>query len=285
MKPAYINAKNLDQFIDLALEEDLQDGDHTTLAVVPQTIIKTAQLKVKSEGIIAGVEFAEYFWKKFDPEIEFKAFFKDGAVVNFGDIVFTVTGKAQSILSGERLVLNCMQRMSGIATKTKRIAEMLHGAKAKVLDTRKTTPNFRMLEKWAVYIGGGINHRFGLFDQILLKDNHVDIAGGVVPALKAANEYLSKSGKNLKIEIETRTVEEVREALSYGKVDIIMLDNMMPSAMKEAIRLINGRVQTEASGGITELNINEVADSGIDFISIGALTHSYTSLDMNLKII
>ena len=285
MKPPYVTDESLDLFIERALNEDIEDGDHTTLAAIPPDTIKSAQLKIKGEGVLAGMDFARFFWKKFDPEMEMKVFAADGDFVKFGDICFTLHGKARSILMGERLVLNVMQRMSGIATKTKNITDLIHGSKAKILDTRKTTPNFRMLEKWAVHIGGGTNHRFGLFDQILLKDNHVDIAGGVAAALHATDEYLKKTGKKLKIELETRTLEEVKEAVKFGKVDIIMLDNMMPSKMKEALAIIKGKCQTEASGGITELNIKEVAESGVDYISIGALTHSYESLDMNLKII
>ena len=284
MRPAYITDENLSFFIDSALREDVEDGDHTTLATVPADKMATAELKIKGDGVIAGIEFSKFYWNKVDPNLKLSYKVKDGSAVRNGDLAFTVEGSVRSILTGERLLLNCMQRMSGIATKTKRVSDLLKGSKAKVLDTRKTTPNFRMLEKWAVYIGGGINHRYGLFDQILLKDNHVDISGGITNALKAAKTYIEQNNLNLKIEIETRSIKEVKEVLKAGIGDIIMFDNMMPSDMKIAIDLIKGKLITEASGGITELNINDVAETGVDFISVGALTHSYESLDLSLKI-
>lgn len=283
MTPTYITTENLNHFIDLALAEDIGSGDHTTLAVIPEEAENEAELKIKAEGVLAGIEFAKFYWKKLDPSLSVEYFHKDGDRVSFGDVAFIVRGSARSILTGERLLLNCMQRMSGIATKTKGISDLLRGAKAKILDTRKTTPNFRMMEKWAVFIGGGKNHRFGLYDQILLKDNHIDMAGGIEKALKSTAEYLKLHNLDLKVEIETRSLHEVKQVIKEGSADIIMLDNMIPSVMKEAVALIDGKFITEASGGVTELNINEVADAGIDYISVGALTHSYESLDMSLK--
>lgn len=283
--PEYINHSSLNYFISQAFKEDIGDGDHSTLAVIDVNNQGRAQLIIKADGVIAGVELAEIIFKKCDPEINFTANVKDGDRVNNGDIGFIVEGSSRAILSAERLVLNCMQRMSGIATKTANVVQMLQGTLTKVLDTRKTTPNFRLLEKWAVKIGGGENHRFGLYDMIMLKDNHIDMAGGIPKAIQKAREYLHQNNLNLKIEVETRTIDEVKQVLDVGGVDIIMLDNMMPPVMKEACMLIGKKAKTEASGGISELNISEVAESGINFISIGALTHSYTSLDMSLKAI
>ena len=285
MTQAYITDKKLDEFIRLSLAEDIGDGDHTTLAVVPPEKENKAKLLVKGHGVIAGVELARLIWEKIDPTLNWEVFFKDGDKVDIGDVVFEVSGKARTILTGERLVLNCLQRMSGIATKTRTITELLNNTQAKILDTRKTTPNFRMMEKWAVFIGNGNNHRFGLYDMILLKDNHIDVAGGIQKAIAFTRKYLQKTEKNLKIEIETRNLTEVQEVLNTGGVDIIMLDNMTPSMMKEAIELINGKYIVEASGNITENNILEVARTGVDFISMGALTHSYQSLDLSLKIV
>ncbi|MEO1055143.1 MAG: carboxylating nicotinate-nucleotide diphosphorylase, partial [Bacteroidota bacterium] len=234
-------------------------------------------------GIIAGIDMAVRIFEQVDQSLKVECLVKDGQSVNQGDIGLYVTGTARSILTAERLVLNCMQRMSGIATYTDSLTQLISGTKAKLLDTRKTTPNFRIMEKWAVSIGGGVNHRFGLYDMIMLKDNHIDFAGGITAALNATHDYLRQNNKKLRIEIETRTLAEVEEVLSVGGVDVIMLDNMMPSTMKDAVNLIDGKCQTEASGGITEKTIREVAECGVDFISVGALTHSTRSLDISLK--
>ena len=284
MKPAYITREKLYEFIESALKEDIGDGDHTTRSVVPAEKISKAKLLVKSEGIIAGVELARLIWEKLDPDLIWKPFMNDGDTVNVGDVVFEISGKAQTILSGERLVLNCMQRMSGIATKTRAMADLIGGTRSKILDTRKTTPNFRMMEKWAVYIGKGNNHRYGLYDMVLLKDNHIDVAGGIVNAITSTLKYLNETGKKLKVEIETRNLQEVEEVVKTGGVDIIMLDNMSPAMMKQALAIIQGKFVVEASGNITEENIRAVAETGVDYISVGSLTHSYQSLDLSLKI-
>lgn len=283
MKPDYITDIALNSFIKNALEEDLGDGDHSSLASVPAHITDKAHLIIKGDGIIAGVELAERIFKAVDPSLKVSTFIKDGDKVKKGDIGLTVEGKAQSILSSERLVLNCMQRMSGIATYTTYLNSLIAGTKARLLDTRKTTPNFRMMEKWAVVIGGGKNHRFGLFDMIMLKDNHVDFAGGIEKAITATKNYLKAINKNLRIEVETRSIDEVKQVLAVGGVDVIMLDNMDYDSMKEAVRLIDGKYETEASGGITEETIRKVAECGVDYISVGALTHSITSMDISLK--
>jgi nicotinate-nucleotide pyrophosphorylase (carboxylating) len=283
VKPAYISNQFLKQFIKSALAEDVGDGDHSTLASIPASATSKARLLVKDSGILAGIELAAYIFQQFDPTLTLDTKLKDGDPVNKGDIAFTVQGSARSILTTERLVLNCMQRMSGIATFTHRLTELVKGTKATLLDTRKTTPNFRMLEKWAVVIGGGQNHRIGLFDMIMLKDNHIDMAGGIEQALKQTKDYLRASKRDLKIEVETRNLKEVEEVLRVGGVDVIMLDNMSAEEMKKAVWLINGRYKTEASGGITEETIRSVAESGVDFISVGALTHSIKSLDLSLK--
>ena len=240
---------------------------------------------VKGEGILAGVELAKMIFDKVDKNLKLEVFIEDGNEVKPGDIAFIVKGKARSILTSERLVLNCMQRMSGIATYTKKLTDMIKGTGAQLLDTRKTTPNFRICEKWAVKIGGGENHRYGLYDMILLKDNHVDYAGGIKNAISSTQRYLKGLDKDLKIEIETRTIQEVKEVMETGGVDIIMLDNMLPSMMQEALMIINKKYKTEASGGITEKSIKEIAETGVDYISVGALTHSYQSLDLSLKAI
>jgi nicotinate-nucleotide pyrophosphorylase (carboxylating) len=279
----YLSEEKIDQFIVQALAEDVGDGDHTSLASIPNDAKSKARLIIKDIGIVAGIALAEKIFKKLDSEILFNVNIKDGTPVSSGDIGFTVEGNVHAILIAERLVLNCMQRMSGIATFTNQLNHIIKDTGAKLLDTRKTTPNFRMLEKWAVLIGGGVNHRFGLFDMILLKDNHVDYAGGITNALNGAFEYLKKTGKNLKIEIETRNLEEVEEVLSIGGVDRIMLDNMKPEDIRMAVQLINGRYETEASGGITENTIRAVAETGVNYISVGALTHSVKSLDISLK--
>jgi len=274
---------NLEKFIADSLKEDVGDGDHTSLACVPTSAKGKAKLLVKQDGIIAGVELAKTIVKKVDASLHITQFKKDGDKIKKGDIVFTVEGKAQSILKAERLVLNCMQRMSGIATYTSHLAQLCKGTKAKAIDTRKTTPGLRALEKWAVKIGGGDNHRFGLYDMILIKDNHVDYSGGIKNAIIAANDYLKKKNKKLKIEIEARNLEEVKQILSVGKVDRILLDNFSIPDLKKAIKLISEKYETEASGGITEENIRSYAQCGVDYISIGALTHSVKSLDLSLK--
>lgn len=261
------------------------DGDHSSLACISEGSTTKARLLVKDDGILAGLELALAIFRKIDPTLVVENHgFRDGSAIKKGDVVFTVTGAARSILLGERLVLNCMQRMSGIATKTHALAKLLKGTKAKLLDTRKTTPNFRLLEKWAVRIGGGENHRLGLYDMIMLKDNHIDMAGGIREAIIRTKEYLRANNKKLKVEIETRDLQEVREVLETGGVDIIMLDNMSPETMAEAVQLIGGRYKTEASGNITGETIARVAASGVDFISVGALTHSVKSLDLSLKV-
>jgi nicotinate-nucleotide pyrophosphorylase (carboxylating) len=279
----YISEISLNSFISLALSEDVGDGDHSSLASIPAETQNKAHLLVKDQGIIAGVNLAEKIFFKVDPTILFKPLIKDGKPVQYGDIVFTVEGNARAILKAERLVLNCMQRMSAIATKTHQMMQMISHTKAKLLDTRKTTPNFRMMEKWAVVIGGGYNHRYGLYDMIILKDNHVDYAGGIKQALVNTQAYLHKTGKNLPVEIETRNLEEVKQALAVGGMQRIMLDNMDNNLLIEAVALINGQYETEASGGVTENTIVGIAETGVDYISVGALTHAVKSLDLSLK--
>ncbi|HEY8401522.1 MAG TPA: carboxylating nicotinate-nucleotide diphosphorylase [Cytophagaceae bacterium] len=279
----YLTEEAIDQFISAALAEDIGDGDHSSLASVPAEAQNKARLIIKGDGIIAGIALAGKIFHKVDPDLKVNVLIKDGTKVKSGDIGLTVEGNARSILTAERLVLNCMQRMSGIATLTNELNQLISHTKAKLLDTRKTTPNFRIMEKWAVKIGGGENHRFGLFDMIILKDNHVDYAGGIEKAIKSTQEYLRKTNKQLKIEIETRSLEEVRQVLETGGVDRIMLDNMTPAQLKEAVGIINGQYETEASGGITRESIVAVAESGVDYISVGALTHSFNSLDISLK--
>lgn len=271
--PAYVTDKALKQFIKNALEEDIQDGDHSTLSTIPKDLEQSAKLLVKQDCIIAGVELAKIIFKTFDKDLKIETFVKDGDAVKIGDIAFIVTGSARSILSTERLVLNCMQRMSGIATLTHDWDSRLVGTKTKLLDTRKTTPNFRICEKWAVAIGGGTNHRYGLYDMIMLKDNHIDYNGSITNAVKMAKDYIKKNKKKLKIEVETRNLDEVREAIK-AKVDRIMLDNMDVKTMKEAVKMINGSCETEASGGITREQLKEIASTGVTYISAGALTHS-----------
>lgn len=273
----------IDQIIKNALNEDIGDGDHSSLSCVPENAMGTAKLIVKQEGIIAGVELAERIFKTYDSSLEITSYIRDGQKVKVGDIAFEISGKSRSILSTERLVLNFMQRMSGIATKTSKIVDLIEGTNAKLLDTRKTTPGIRYMEKWAVRIGGAYNHRFALYDMIMLKDNHIDYAGGVAQAITRANDYLKETGKELKIEIEVRNREELEEVLSVGKVDRIMLDNFTPQEIVEVLSLIPNSIETEASGGITEDTIRSYAETGVDFISVGALTHSFESLDMSLK--
>ena len=275
--------KLIDDLIKLAFAEDIGDGDHTTLCCIPATEMGKSQLIIKEDGVLAGVEMARRVFKAFDPELKMTVFIEDGAEVKKGDIAFVVEGKVQSLLQTERLMLNIMQRMSGIATTTRKYVKQLEGTKTHVLDTRKTTPGMRMIEKEAVHIGGGMNHRIGLFDMILLKDNHVDFAGGISKAINRAHEYLKEKGKNLKIEIEVRNFDELEEALQTGGVDRIMLDNFTPENTREAVRRVAGRVELESSGGITFDTLRDYAECGVDYISVGALTHSVKSLDMSFK--
>ncbi|MBD0256107.1 MAG: carboxylating nicotinate-nucleotide diphosphorylase [Cytophagales bacterium] len=283
MPLSYLSPEAIDQFIRSALREDVGDGDHSSLAAVPATAQKRARLLIKDEGVLAGAALAPIIFRAVDPDLQVNTLIADGTAVKPGDVGLTVEGKAQSILLAERLVLNCMQRMSGIATRTRHFTGLIAHTKAKLLDTRKTTPNFRMMEKWAVSIGGGVNHRFGLFDMIILKDNHVDYAGGITQAIRSTRDYLRRTGKDLKIVVETRSLDEVDEVLEVGGVYRIMLDNMTPDLMREAVARIHGKYFTEASGGITEATIAAVAETGVDFISVGALTHSTKSLDISLK--
>lgn len=285
IRPAYLTPEAIKQFIRQALAEDLGEGDHSTLGAVPANQVRTANLLVKDNGILAGVEMAELIFHEVDPLLTITRFKRDGDPIEKGEIAFTVTGNSQSILMAERLVLNCMQRMSGIATYTHKLRHLILGTKAQLMDTRKTTPNFRLLEKWAVAIGGGTNHRYALYDMVMLKDNHVDLAGGIRPAIEQAKKYLQQKGKNLKIEIETRNLKEVEEVLAVGGVDVIMLDNMSLENLKRAVALIGDKYKTEASGGITEATLRAVAECGVDYISVGALTHSVKSLDLSLKVV
>lgn len=282
-KLSYLTEKSISDFITAALLEDVGPGDYSTLAAVPAGTQNRAQLLIKDSGILAGVELARHIFRQVDPELQLEVLLQDGAPIQPGDVGLRVEGNARSILTAERLALNCMQRMSGIATYTYYLNSLIEGTKAQLLDTRKTTPNFRLPEKWAVAIGGGTNHRFGLYDMVMLKDNHIDYAGGITAAVSATKKYLQENGLSLAIEVETRNLQEVEEALAAGGLKRIMLDNMSPELMKEAVTLINGRCETEASGGITEKTIREVAESGVDFISVGALTHSIKSLDISLK--
>ena len=284
MQPAYLTPQAVDQFIRLALAEDLGEGDHSTLGAVPATKISKANLLVKDNGILAGVAMAQKIFHIVDDTLKVSVFKNDGDSIVKGEIAFTVEGKAQSILMAERLVLNCMQRMSGIATYTNKLCKLIEGTQARLMDTRKTTPNFRLMEKWAVAIGGGLNHRFALYDMVMLKDNHIDMAGGVRAAVEQITNHLRSKNKSLKIEVETRTLAEVEEVLQVGGVDVIMLDNMSTDQMKQAVKLIAGRYKTEASGGITEATLRAVAECGVDYISVGALTHSVKSLDLSLKV-
>lgn len=278
-----MDKKLVDLFIKNAIAEDVGDGDHTSLSTIPAGTQGKAKLIVKEDGILAGVELAIEIFNQIDPSLIVDVIINDGAAVKYGEIALTVSGSTHSILLAERLVLNCMQRMSGIATKTNRIVQLLKPYQTKVLDTRKTTPGLRYLEKWAVVIGGGVNHRIGLYDMILIKDNHVDYAGGIAKAIIAANNYLKENNKQLAIEIEVRNLTELQQVLEQGNVDRIMLDNFELPLLKEAVGLVNGRFVTEASGGIVEENVTQYAECGVDFISMGALTHSVKSLDLSLK--
>ncbi|MBW3544698.1 MAG: carboxylating nicotinate-nucleotide diphosphorylase [Bacteroidetes bacterium] len=279
----YLSEKNLSDFISAALREDVGPGDYSTLAAVPAQAENRARLLIKDQGILAGVAMAQHIFRQVDPQLQLEIFLQDGSPVKKGDIGLEVRGSAHSILTAERLVLNCMQRMSGIATYTRHMAQLIEGIGAKLLDTRKTTPNFRIAEKWAVSIGGGYNHRYGLYDMVMLKDNHIDFAGGIPQAIAATRQFLQEKGLSLKIEVETRNLQEVEEVLRVGGIDRIMLDNMTPEQMRQAVVLIEQRFETEASGGINETSIRAVAETGVDFISVGALTHSAKSLDISLK--
>lgn len=272
----------IDDLLTLAFAEDVGDGDHTTLSTIPADAMGKQRLIVKEPGIIAGVEMAKKVFNKFDPELKMTVFINDGAEVKPGDIAFEVEGKVRSLLQTERVMLNIMQRMSGIATVTAKYQKLLDGLKTKVLDTRKTTPGLRMLEKEAVRIGGGCNHRIGLFDMILIKDNHVDFAGGIKEAVESAKKYCKETGRNLKIELEVRNEDEIKQALEVG-VDRIMLDNFTPERTREAVKMINGAVEIESSGGITIDTLRAYGECGVDFISVGALTHSVKGLDMSFK--
>jgi len=283
MAHPYLSEQNIRFFIKNALAEDIGDGDHSSLGAIAYNQQSRAKLVIKDVGIIAGLGLTERIFKFVDKDLNVKYFYKDGMLVRNGDIGFHVEGNAQSILSAERLVLNCLQRMSGIATYTNHLAGLIKGTKARLLDTRKTTPNFRLPEKWAVAIGGGVNHRFGLYDMVMLKDNHIDFAGGVREAILSTVDYLKKNQLDLKIEVEVRNLDELREVLETGHVFRVLLDNMLPSGIRESIRLIDGRLESEASGGITERNISDIAETGVDYISVGALTHTYKSLDISLK--
>lgn len=274
---------NLDEMIKLWFAEDIGDGDHTTLSSIPADAMGKQQLIIKEDGILAGVEVAKRIFNIFDPNLKMTQFLKDGDAVKKGDIAFVVEGSVRSLLQTERLMLNIMQRMSGIATHTAGYVELLKGTNTRVLDTRKTTPGLRMLEKEAVKIGGGCNHRFGLFDMILLKDNHVDFAGGIKNAINRTHDYLNSIGKKLKIEIEVRSFDEIRQVLETGGVDRIMLDNFSVEDTRKAVEMIGGRFETESSGGITYDTIRSYAECGVDFVSVGALTHSVKSLDMSFK--
>lgn len=278
----HLSPSLISKIIQDALIEDIGPGDYSTLASIDENAQGVASIIIKEKGVLAGIEVANKVFVEVDPGLVVVVLKKEGAVVDVGDIVLQVTGSARSILTAERLVLNFMQRMSGIATKTKRLCSLIEGSNVSLLDTRKTTPNFRIFEKWAVRIGGGMNHRIALYDMIMLKDNHIDYAGGISKAVSKTKKFLSDNDLELKIEVETRNIAEVEDAIS-ADIDIILLDNMTIDMLKEAVILVNKKCKTEASGGIDELNIKEVAGTGVDYISVGALTHSYKSLDMSMK--
>jgi len=282
-RPSYVTPERLYHFISEALKEDVGDGDHSTLGSVPIDLQHRARLLIKEDCILAGIDLALEIFRFYDSELEVEVFKKDGEHVKKGDIALIVRGSARSILTTERLVLNCMQRMSGIATSAYEVTQLLSGTHTVILDTRKTTPNFRMCEKWAVYIGGAHNHRFGLYDMVMLKDNHNDYAGGITKAVASTVEYLKRIDKKLMIDVETRNMDEVKEALATNAVDIIMLDNMSAEEMREAVRLIGGRAKTEASGGITKEAVRAVAQTGVDYISSGAVIYAASIKDMSLK--
>jgi len=284
-RPDYVTDERLKHFISEAFKEDVGEGDHSTLGSVSADVRDSAQLLVKEECVLAGVELAGEIFKFFDPELKFEILIPDGTAVKPGDIAFRVSGPARSLLTTERLMLNCMQRMSGIATMASEAVKAVEGTGVRILDTRKTTPNFRMCEKWAVAIGGAHNHRYGLYDMVMLKDNHNDYAGSITKSVHSVKKYLDENHKNLKIEVETRNLDEVKEALATGLVDIIMLDNMTNDQMREAVALIGNRCETEASGGITLETLRGVAETGVDFISSGAIIHSAPNKDLSLKAI
>jgi len=275
--------EDLIPFLQRAFAEDIGDGDHTTFSCIPVDAMGKSRLIIKEAGIVAGVEVAKEVFRYFDPELKVTEFIKDGSEVMPGDIVFEVEGRVQSLLQTERLMLNIMQRMSGIATVTRKYVKELEGTGTRVLDTRKTTPGMRLLEKEAVKLGGGVNHRIGLYDMILLKDNHVDFAGGIENAIHRAQDYLKAKGKNLKIEIEVRSIEELDRVMNVGGVDRIMLDNFDLRTTREAVKRIDGKYETESSGGITFSTLRQYAECGVDYISVGALTHSVKSLDISFK--
>ena len=278
-----VGAFDVDDFLRRALCEDVGDGDHTTLSTIPASAKGKARLLVKQDGILAGVEIARSVFAQVDASLTFTKLLEDGAVIKPGDVAFYLEGPSRSITIGERLALNFMQRMSGIATKTHRIQSLIADTKCKLLDTRKTTPGFRHFEKEAVRIGGGVNHRFGLYDMILVKDNHVDFAGGVPQALQQVKNYLVDTGKTLRVEVEARNMKEVMQIVESGIAFRVLLDNMTPAQIADAVQSIDGRLETEASGGITEVNIREYALAGVDYVSMGALTHQIQSLDLSLK--
>ena len=277
--------KDFEKFITNSLSEDLGDGDYSSLASIPKSATNRAHLLVKDEGIIAGIELAKMIFRQVDSTLKVEIFLKDGDKVKFGDIAFLVEGNSISILTAERLVLNCMQHMSAIATKTTYLNSLISDTNCKLLDTRKTTPLNRNLEKWAVKIGGGVNHRFGLYDMIMIKDNHIDFAGGITKAIQKTKKYLFQHNKNLEIIVEARSLEEVKEILNEGGIKRILLDNFDYKTTKEAVKIIGKKCQTESSGGITEKTISEYAKCGVDFISVGALTHSVLNFDLSLKAI
>ncbi len=275
--------KLIDQLLDLAFAEDLGDGDHTTLSTIPSDAHGRSKLIIKEDGILAGVKMAEKVLHKVDPSIKMTIMIEDGSSVKVGDVVFIAEGPVRSLLIAERTMLNIMQRMSGVATMTKKYQDELKGLHTRVLDTRKTTPGMRILEKEAVKIGGGMNHRIGLFDMILIKDNHIDFAGSIEKAIERAKEYCKANNKDLKIEVEVRSLDDIRRVLAVGGVDRIMFDNFTPELTKEAVALVNGKMETESSGGITLSNLRKYGEAGVDFISVGALTHSVKGLDMSFK--
>jgi nicotinate-nucleotide pyrophosphorylase (carboxylating) len=283
MLPDYLTEDSLNEFIDRVLAEDIGAGDFSTLACIPSFWDSQAKMIAKDKGVIAGVELAKRIFHRVDKNLMVEVFFQDGQKVEYGDIILTVKGKTQSILTSERLALNCVQRMSGIASYTAQLCGLIAHTKASLLDTRKTTPGFRAFEKWAVKIGGGQNHRLGLYDMIMLKDNHIDFSGGIKAAISKTLDFLKQQNLTLKIEVETRNLDQVKQVLEVGGVDFIMLDNMDIATIKEAILLIGGRFAIEVSGGVTEKSIVAIAETGVDFISVGALTHSYRSLDLSLK--
>jgi len=278
-----IDQQELQQFITQAMHEDVRGGDYSSLASIDASAQGKARLLVKDNGILCGIEVAKAIFEQVDTNLRVETHLNEGDIIKYGDVAFHVYGSAISILTAERLVLNCMQRMSGIATKTNEYVKAIEGTNAKVIDTRKTTPNLRFLEKYAVTVGGGSNHRFGLYDMIMLKDNHIDFCGGITKAVTKVRDYLAANNLNLKIEVETRNLDNVKEVLQCGGIDRIMLDNFVPEKVKEAVVMINKKYETEASGGITLETIRSYAETGVDFISVGALTHSVKSLDLSLK--